>query len=114
MRFPDLRTMRQRPVALPRQQSNYSRENDCAPLEIGQIEAIFRYPVKSMAGESLEVAELGWHGLDGDRRLAFRRTTDRGGSPWLTATRLPQLLLFAPQRGESSAESGIPSHVRTP
>lgn len=83
-------------------------------LEIGQIEAIFRYPVKSMAGESLEAAELGWHGLVSDRRLAFRRTADRGGVPWLTATKLHELLLFAPQRGESSAESGIPSHVRNP
>jgi uncharacterized protein YcbX len=27
--------------------------------EIGQVEAIFRYPVKSMSGERLEVANLG-------------------------------------------------------
>jgi uncharacterized protein YcbX len=33
-------------------------------IEIGHVEAIFRHPVKSMAGERLEVAELGWHGLD--------------------------------------------------
>jgi hypothetical protein len=26
------------------------------------VEAIFRYPVKSMGGERLEVAKLGWHG----------------------------------------------------
>jgi len=37
-------------------------------IEIGQVEAIFRYPVKSMAGEGLEAANLGWHGLEGDRR----------------------------------------------
>jgi uncharacterized protein YcbX len=35
-------------------------------IEIGHVEAIFRYPVKSMGGEQLEVAELGWHGLEGD------------------------------------------------
>lgn len=29
-------------------------------VELGEIEALFRYPVKSMAGESLEVANLGW------------------------------------------------------
>jgi uncharacterized protein YcbX len=28
-------------------------------IEIGQVEAIFRYPVKSMAGEPLEVAQFG-------------------------------------------------------
>ncbi len=31
------------------------------PIEIGHVEAIFRYPVKSMSGERLEVAKLGWH-----------------------------------------------------
>lgn len=64
------------------------------PIKIGEVEALFRYPVKSMSGERLEVADLGWHGLDGDRRLAFRRVDDRGGFPWLTATKLPELLLF--------------------
>ena len=54
-------------------------------IEIGHVEAIFRYPVKSMRGEQLEVANLGWHGIDGDRRLAFRRIDDRSGLPWLTA-----------------------------
>jgi uncharacterized protein YcbX len=46
-------------------------------VEIGHVEAIFRYPVKSMAGEPLEAAELGWHGLEGDRRLALRRLEER-------------------------------------
>ena len=36
-------------------------------IEIGKVEALFRYPVKSMGGERLEVAELGWYGIDGDR-----------------------------------------------
>ena len=53
------------------------------PIKVGEVEALFRYPVKSMSGELLEVADLGWHGLEGDRRLAFRRTDDRGGFPWL-------------------------------
>jgi uncharacterized protein YcbX len=65
-------------------------------LEIGQVEAIFRYPVKSMRGESLETATLGWHGLDGDRRLALRRLDDRGERPWLTASKLPELVLYTP------------------
>ena len=58
-------------------------------IEIGQVEALFRYPVKSMGGERLELAELGWHGLEGDRRLAFRRVDERSGFPWLTASKLP-------------------------
>lgn len=80
-------------------------------IEIGQVEAIFRYPVKSMAGERLEVANLGWHGLDGDRRLALRRMTDRSGMPWLTASNLPELLRYVPQ---TQKDGSIPKHVRTP
>ncbi|HEX6852230.1 MAG TPA: MOSC domain-containing protein [Candidatus Polarisedimenticolaceae bacterium] len=61
------------------------------PIKIGEVEALFRYPVKSMGGEPLELADLGWHGLDGDRRLALRRLDDRSGFPWLTASKLPEL-----------------------
>jgi uncharacterized protein YcbX len=83
-------------------------------IEIGEVEAIFRYPVKSMGCERLEVADLGWHGLDGDRRLAFRRMDDRSGFPWLSASRLPDLLRFAPQGREDGAEAELPTHIRTP
>src|SRR6185312_2990048 len=65
-------------------------------MELGRISAIFRYPVKSMAGELLDVARLSWHGIEGDRRLAFRRLTDKSGFPWLTASKLPQVLLYKP------------------
>jgi uncharacterized protein YcbX len=84
------------------------------PVKIGQVEALFRYPVKSMSGERLQVSELGWHGLAGDRRLAFRRADDRGGFPWLTAGKLPDLILFAPQRQGPAGEGDLPTHVRTP
>jgi uncharacterized protein YcbX len=84
------------------------------PTEIGQVEAIFRYPVKSMRGERLDVAELGWHGLEGDRRLAFRRIGDSSGFPWLSAGRLPDLVRFAPHRREGGAPGDLPTHVRTP
>jgi uncharacterized protein YcbX len=83
-------------------------------IEIGQVEALFRYPVKSMRGERIEAAPLGWHGLEGDRRLAFRRLDDRGDFPWLSASSLPGLLLFAPHRGGDSATAGLPTLVRTP
>ena len=83
-------------------------------IEIGHVEALFRYPVKSMAGERLDAANLGWHGLDGDRRLAFRRIDNRSGMPWLTASKLPDLLLFAPQRHENVSQGDLPTHIRTP
>src|SRR6266700_302424 len=89
------------------------------PIEIGHVEALFRYPVKSMGGERIEVAELGWYGLEGDRRLAFRRMDDRSGMPWLTASKLPDLLRFAPHRRENgatedAAQGDLPTHIRTP
>ena len=83
-------------------------------IELGHVEAIFRYPVKSMRGERLEVANLGWHGLEGDRRLAFRKLDDRGGFPWLTAGKLPDLVLFAPHHREDGAQGDLPTHIRTP
>lgn len=83
-------------------------------MKIGRISAIFRYPVKSMAGESLDVASLGLHGIEGDRRLAFRRLADKSAFPWLTASRLPRLLLYKPFRLKSHAGEPLPTHVRTP
>jgi uncharacterized protein len=84
------------------------------PIKIGQIEAIFRYPVKSMRGEPLDNTVLGWHGLDGDRRLAFRRLDKRDGFPWLTASKLPDLILFTPQRSKDGNGDALPTYVRTP
>jgi uncharacterized protein YcbX len=67
-----------------------------------------------MRGEQLEVANMGWHGIDGDRRLAFRRSDYNGGFPWLSATKLAELLLFAPHRRDSGAPEDLPTHVRSP
>jgi uncharacterized protein len=83
-------------------------------IEVGHVETIFRYPVKSMAGERLEAATLGWHGINSDRRLAFRRIEDQSGMPWLTASKLPDLLRFVPQRPQDSAQEDLPTHIRTP
>ncbi|MBA3644988.1 MAG: MOSC domain-containing protein [Gemmatimonadaceae bacterium] len=83
-------------------------------LVIGEVEAIFRYPIKSMGGERVESAEVGWHGLEGDRRLALRRTKAQNGFPWLTATKMPELLLFSPLRHPDGADGELPARVRTP
>jgi len=83
------------------------------PNVIGTIRHIFQYPVKSMAGVCLDTASLGWHGLEGDRRFAFRRAADKSGFPWLTASRLPELLLYKPLR-QAELESKHPTHVLTP
>jgi hypothetical protein len=67
-------------------------------IELGRIHALFRYPVKSMAGEERHTAGLGWYGIEGDRRFAFRRMNVHSDFPWLSASRLPELLLYKPMQ----------------
>jgi uncharacterized protein len=83
-------------------------------IEIGHVEAIFRYPVKSMRGERLEVAN--WAGTASRVTDAWHSggLDDRSGFPWLTASKLPDLLLFAPHRREDGAQGDLPTHIRTP
>ena len=82
--------------------------------ELGRVCELVRYPVKSMAGTVTESAFLGWHGLDGDRRFAFRRLGDDSGFPWLTASRIPELLLYRPFGLDENTGEPLPTHVRTP
>src|SRR6185369_6016330 len=81
-------------------------------IHIGHVHELARYPVKSMAGIPTDSAFLGWHGLQGDRRFAFRRLNDKSGFPWLSASRLPELLLYQPLGLDENTEA--PTHVRTP
>lgn len=83
-------------------------------IRLGRVSSIVRYPVKSMAGVATESARLGWHGLAGDRRFAFRRIGDEGDFPWLSASRLPGLLLYHPLGDDDSSGEPRPTRVRTP
>ena len=83
-------------------------------IQLGRVRELVRYPVKSMAGIAAESALLGWHGLNGDRRFAFRRIGDESGFPWLTASRHPALLLYHPFGLDESSGEPLPTHVRTP
>ncbi|MEM7454757.1 MAG: MOSC N-terminal beta barrel domain-containing protein [Planctomycetota bacterium] len=81
---------------------------------IGRIEKLFTYPVKSMSGVAVDQALLGWHGLVGDRRLGVRKTGATSSFPWLTASKLPELLLYHPTSCDPASEEQLPTHVRTP
>src|SRR5215213_204921 len=83
-------------------------------IHLGHVHQLVRYPVKSMAGVATDTVFLGWHGLQGDRRFAFRRLNDNSGFPWLIASRLPELVLYQPLGLDESAEEPAPTHVRTP
>jgi len=94
--------------------THHSLSGTAMVVRLGQVHQIVRYPVKSMAGIPTDSAFLGWHGLQGDRRFAFRRLNDKSGFPWLSASRLPELLLYQPMGLDENAEEPLPSQVRTP
>jgi uncharacterized protein YcbX len=48
---------------------------------IGRIESLCRYPVKSMRGEVLDQAFLGFSGVYGDRLYAFHSAKAPKGFP---------------------------------
>ena len=82
---------------------------------VGRVVALWRYPVKSMAAEKLDGAEVSWHGLAGDRRWAFVRDGQvRSGFPWLTIRELPELAHYRPRFAEPGRPSASPVLVRTP
>jgi uncharacterized protein YcbX len=81
---------------------------------VGLVHELVRYPLKSMAGTQTDTAFLGFHGLAGDRRFAFRRLDDQSAYPWLSASKLPELVLYRPLGLDESAADPVPSHVRTP
>ena len=84
-------------------------------LEVGRIKAIYRYPVKSMRGESLEEVGVGWYGLNGDRRFAFIRG-DQGNSgfPWLTGRQIPEMLQYVSRFTNPDDLLQSPVEVETP
>jgi uncharacterized protein len=74
------------------------------------VVGLWRYPVKSMAPEELNDVDVGWQGLDGDRRWAFIRPgQERSGFPWLTIREHPELARYQPRCAEPGRV-----RVRTP
>ena len=68
---------------------------------VGRVAALWRYPVKSMAGEELDGVEVSWHGLAGDRRWAFVRDGQvRNGFPWMTIRERPEMAHYRPRFAE--------------
>jgi len=82
---------------------------------VGHVAALWRYPVKSMAGEELDGVEVSWHGLAGDRRWAFIRDGQvRSGFPWLTIRERPELAHYRPRFAEPDRPNASATLVRTP
>src|SRR2546421_2138227 len=64
-------------------------ENSSMGIELGHISAIFRYTIKSMAGTRLDSAKIGWHGVEGDRRIGVWTTIGRRTDPRVSGARPP-------------------------
>lgn len=83
--------------------------------EVGRVAALWRYPVKSMAGETLDRVEVGWHGLAGDRRWGFVRAgQERSGFPWLTIRDHAELGRYRPRLVDPARPDASAVRVATP
>jgi uncharacterized protein len=82
---------------------------------VGRVVALWRYPVKSMAGEALDDVEVSWHGLAGDRRWAFIRPgLERSDFPWLTIRERPDMAHYRPAFAQPDRPDASRTRVRTP
>lgn len=64
---------------------------------VGVVESLWRYPVKSMSGEQMSKAFMGFSGIYGDRCFAFKSSAAPKGAPYLIASAHQRMLCFRPQ-----------------
>lgn len=82
---------------------------------IGRVVGLWRYPVKSMAGEALQEIDVGWHGLAGDRRWAFIRSDmTKSGFPWFTLRQRADLNHYRPSFVDPARPDKSATVVQTP
>jgi uncharacterized protein YcbX len=63
---------------------------------VGVVESLWRYPVKSMSGEQMATAFMGFSGIYGDRCFAFRSSAAPKGAPYLSGSVQNQLVRYRP------------------
>ena len=74
--------------------------------EVARIQAIWRFPVKSMEGESLDVARVGELGLAGDRGYALR---DEAKREIRGAKKFPSLMRCRARYREEPGQGALPA-----
>lgn len=80
---------------------------------VGVVAELWRYPVKSMAGERVPSAELRWLGLRGDREYGFVFADRLNRFPWLSARDVSDLVRYQPYSGDYGA-TGLEVEVQAP
>lgn len=81
---------------------------------VGYVRELFVYPVKSMRGIPVAEVSCYWYGVNGDRKVAFTRSGNLSGFPWLTARDLPALLQHKPYFVDPESPLTSPIRVKTP
>lgn len=85
---------------------------------LATIAQLWLYPIKSMAGVSVEQAHVGLDGLLGDRQYAFVRADQaaRNSFPWMTARESSRMLFYKPSFAQfpTPEQPEPPVRVRTP
>jgi len=84
--------------------------------QAGSVAALWRFPVKSMLGESLESAEVAEHGLLGDRGFALLDVETGNVISAKKNKRFPGLFGFSARYGEAPEENslGAPLVIKLP
>jgi uncharacterized protein len=77
-------------------------------MRVGEVAGLWRYPVKSLGGESLEEADVGPRGLLGDRLWAVR---DVEADITASARRVPALLTATARYCDPVPSTAGPGHV---
>ena len=84
-------------------------------MNVGEVRELWRFPVKSMAGEQLAEAGVTWSGLAGDRKWAFVRPgQQRNGFPWLTIRQRPEMHRYRPELVDPETPDRSLVRVATP
>jgi uncharacterized protein YcbX len=86
---------------------------DASPA-VGRVVGLYRFPVKSMAGEPCDALHLGWQGFEHDRRFAFAFSGSLKGMPFVSARQRPGLISYQAQVEEREAPFAPRVVVRTP
>jgi len=76
---------------------------------VGSVESLWRYPVKSMRGEALDAAFVGFAGVYGDRIYAIRNSTAEAGFPYLTGREQREMLLYQPRFRDADKAAAPPN-----
>ena len=85
---------------------------DGSHIEVGAVSSLWRYPVKSMIGEELNVARLSNYGLFGDRVYALMDRFEGKVATAKNPRKWPTLFAFAANFVERSGSSPQASTVR--